>query len=132
MKKTLYSLGLFLLFVACASLASQGGGEYKGERTQLCISNQSGLPVHVYDLTSNSKQGVVTGSRGCVKLSRYLSQQASASFLCVRTLEMGPNACEVLPPVIYSNVPVWNLHLGPWTNTWYQDVYSLQPAPATD
>ena len=127
--------GLFLLIsliFACATLSPRSGGEYKGAQSQLCILNQSGLPVHVYDLTSNTKQGVITGSRGCIKLSRYLSQQTSASFLCVRTLEMDANACEILPPVVYGNVPTWSLTLGPWTNTWYQDVYSLQPAAATD
>jgi len=121
---------LFLAVVTCAPLLSRGGGEIRGERTQLCIYNQSGSPVHVYEIPSGIKQGVIPGSRGCVKLNHEISQSTNATFLCVRTLES--EGCEVLPPVVYGNVPTWQLELGPWPRTWYLDTYSLRPAPAAD
>lgn len=128
--KLLTLLLVSLFITSCATGTAQIGGRSKRPETQLCIINQAGLPVHVYDTTSRMKQGTVPGSRGCVKLRSYVTDQQATSTLCVQSLES--NGCVLLPPVVWGNVPTWNLHLGPWANTWYRDVYSLLPAPATD
>lgn len=119
---------LFLL--SCVTTGSKGWGEIQETRTQLCILNQAGIPVHVYNAENGSKQGTVSGSRGCVKLSHNVSDSPHPITLCVQNLES--HGCVIMPSVIWGSVPTWSLHLGPWTNTWHMDVWSLMPAAAAD
>ena len=128
-----YSFPLILVSLAALltiPVIAQRGGEIPGERVQLCITNQTGLPIHVYDVERGYKQGTVSGNRGCVKLRPYITDDGQPVTLCVQNLES--IGCVPLPSVVWNHAPAWNLRLGPWTNTWHFDVWSLEPAAAAD